>query len=61
MDNARLIAAAPDLLAACIMAREALEAAVGNAAELDAAIEAINKAVISAVPLAGVLADARRN
>ena len=57
--NARLIAAAPDLLAACNVARVALEAAVGNAAQLDVAIEAIDAAVVKAVELAAVLAADR--
>ena len=57
--NARLIAAAPDLLAACNVARVALEAAVGNAAQLDVAIEAIDAAVVKAVRLAAVLAADR--
>jgi len=57
--NATLDAAAPDLLEACMVARAALEAAVGNAAQLDAAIEAIDAAVARAVPLAAALAADR--
>ena len=40
-----LIRALPDLLEACLEARTALEAAVGDEAQFDAAIETITKAV----------------
>jgi hypothetical protein len=58
--NARLITAAPDLLEACLEARIAMEAAVGDVAQLDAAIETITNAVNSASPLAGALAGATK-
>jgi len=57
--NARLIAAAPDLLAACLGAKTALQGAVGNVAEIDVAIEAIDAAVVKAIELAAVLAADR--